>query len=251
MRSTDARAGAMDAILKTPLGEEEIHELEVFLMSDATPDDCMDIVTLDGFLTALAVGPELVPTSEWLPCIWGGQEEPVFESSAQAERIMAILMRRFNDICRMLGEHGTGFEPLLYKREVKGETVLIGEDWCVGFMEAVDLSVDEWQPLFDAKPDCASLAPILILGTDVGWEELEASADPDGECEAALEALGGHRCILAASLADEDYGSEGSQPAPARAEAGSQRPVPVPQRAQVQEMLRGELLTLSCRSGSE
>jgi uncharacterized protein len=190
MRSTGVRAEAMDAILKTPLGEEEIRELEVFLMSDATPDDCMDIVTLDGFLTALAVGPELVPPSEWLPCIWGGQEEPVFESSAQAERFMAILMRRFNDICRMLGEHGTGFEPLLYTREVEGETVWIGEDWCGGFMEAVDLSVDEWQPLFDAKPDCALLAPILILGTDVGWEELEASADPDGECEAALEALG-------------------------------------------------------------
>jgi uncharacterized protein len=146
-------------------------------MSDATPDDCMDIVTLDGFLTALAVGPELVPPSEWLPRIWGGREEPVFESSAQAERFMAILMRRFNDICRMLGENGTGFEPLLYAREVDGETVWIGEDWCGGFMEAVDLSVADWQPLFDAKPDCA-------------WEELEASADPDGECEAALEALG-------------------------------------------------------------
>jgi uncharacterized protein len=56
----------MNAILKTPLAQEEIHELEVFLMSDATPDDCMDIVTLDGILTVLAVGPELVPPSEWL-----------------------------------------------------------------------------------------------------------------------------------------------------------------------------------------
>jgi yecA family protein len=74
-------------------------------------------------------------------------------------------MRRFNDICRMLGENGAGFEPLLYTREVDGETVWIGEDWCVGFMEAVDLSVADWQPLFDDKPDCALLAPILILGT--------------------------------------------------------------------------------------
>jgi uncharacterized protein len=190
MRSTGARAGAMDAILKTPLGEEEIRELEVFLMSDATPDDCMDIVTLDGFLTALAVGPELVPPSEWLPCIWGGQEEPVFESSAQAERFMAILMRRFNDICRMLGEHGTGFEPLLYTREVEGETVWIGEDWCVGFIAAVALSVDEWQPLFHDKLNCALMAPMLILGTEEGWEELDVSRDPEAESEAALDALG-------------------------------------------------------------
>lgn len=122
MRSTGARAGAMDAILKTPLAAEEIRELEVFLMSDATPDDCMDIVTLDGFLTALAVGPELVPPSEWLPRIWGGREEPVFESAVQAERIISLLLRRFNDICRILGESSTGFEPLLYTREVEGET---------------------------------------------------------------------------------------------------------------------------------
>ena len=60
----------------------------------------------------------------------------------------------------------------------------------VGFMEAVDLSFDEWQPLFDDKPACVLLAPILTLGTEVGWEELDASADPEAECEAALEALG-------------------------------------------------------------
>jgi uncharacterized protein len=150
----------------------------------------MDIVTLDGFLTALAIGPDLVPPSVWLPVVWGREKEPVFESAAQAERIIAILLRRFNDIGRMFGENATGFEPLLYTREVDGETVWIGEDWCVGFMEAVDLSVADWQPLFDDKPDLALLAPILILGTEVGWEELEASVDPEGEYEAALDALG-------------------------------------------------------------
>jgi uncharacterized protein len=177
-------------IPETPLSHEEIRELDVFLMSDATPDECMDIVTLDGFLSALAIGPDLVPPSVWLPLIWGGEKEPVFESSAQAERIIGILMRRFNNICLMFGENAAGFEPLLYTREVDGETEWIGEDWCVGFMEAVDLSFDEWQPFFDDKPSCALLAPILILGTEVGWEELDASADAEAESEAALEALG-------------------------------------------------------------
>jgi hypothetical protein len=40
-------------ILETPLSDAEIGELDAFLMSDATHDKCMDIVTLDGFLTAL------------------------------------------------------------------------------------------------------------------------------------------------------------------------------------------------------
>jgi uncharacterized protein len=180
----------MDVIPDTPLSNEEIHELDIFLMSDATPDECMDIVALDGFLTALAIGPELVSPSVWLPLVWGGEKELVFESSAQAGRIFGILMRRFNDICRMFGENATGFEPLLYTREVDGETEWIGEDWCAGFMEAVVLDFDDWQPLFDDKAGCALLAPILTLGTEIGWEELDASADPEAESEAALEALG-------------------------------------------------------------
>ena len=78
MRTTGVRAGAMDVIPETPLSNEEIRELDAFLMSDATPDECMDVVTLDGFLSALAIGPELVPPSVWLPLVWGGEKDPVF-----------------------------------------------------------------------------------------------------------------------------------------------------------------------------
>lgn len=141
----------MSLIPDTPLSNEEIHELGAFRMSDATPDDCMDIVTLDGFLTALAIGPQMVPPSVWLPVVWGGEKEP-FESSARAEHTIGILVRRFNDICRMFGENATGFEPLLYAREVGGKTEWASKDWCVGFMEAVNLSFDDWQPLFDDTP---------------------------------------------------------------------------------------------------
>ncbi len=58
-------------ILDTPLSPKEIDELNAFLMSDATPEDCMHIVTLDGFLTALAIGPKLVLPSVWLTPVWG------------------------------------------------------------------------------------------------------------------------------------------------------------------------------------
>ena len=57
-------------------------------------------------------------------------------------------------------------------------------------MEAVVLDFDDWRSLFDDKAGCALLAPILTLGTEVGWEELDASADPEAKSEAALEVLG-------------------------------------------------------------
>ncbi len=87
--------------LETPLSAAEIGELDAFLMSEATSDECMDIGTLDGFLTALVVGPGLVAPSVWLPLVWGGTNEPVFESPEQAERIIGLLLRRMNTISRI------------------------------------------------------------------------------------------------------------------------------------------------------
>ena len=48
-------------------------------MSDHAPDDSMGRSDLDGFLTGIVVGPELILPSEWLRVIWGG-EEPVFQT---------------------------------------------------------------------------------------------------------------------------------------------------------------------------
>jgi hypothetical protein len=60
-------------------------------MSDASPEDCMQLSDLDGFLTGVAIGPELVLPSEWLPAVWGG-EEPVFEDAEQARSVLGAIM---------------------------------------------------------------------------------------------------------------------------------------------------------------
>ena len=40
----------------------------------------MNLETLDGFFAALICGPDNVLPSEYLPEIWGGDNEPVFET---------------------------------------------------------------------------------------------------------------------------------------------------------------------------
>jgi hypothetical protein len=42
----------------------------------------MGLSDLDGFLTGIAVGRELILPSEWLSVIWGG-DEPVFDTESQ------------------------------------------------------------------------------------------------------------------------------------------------------------------------
>jgi len=170
------------------LSDAEIGELDAFLMSEATSDECMDLVTLDGFLTALVVGPRLVAPSLWLPVVWGATSEPVFESKHQAERIISLLLRRMNMITSMFGENG-GFEPLIYEREVKGAPLWLADDWCFGFMRAMELDDGAWDPLFDDKTNRVLLVPILMLGTQEGLDQIDAAEDPASEYTAAVNML--------------------------------------------------------------
>ena len=59
-------------------------------------------VRLDG-LTGIAIGPEVVMPSEWLPHVWGG-EEPVFDDHLQASAILGTIMGRYNAILREIEE---------------------------------------------------------------------------------------------------------------------------------------------------
>ena len=60
----------MNSATQNPLSDDELLELAEFLVSEAVPETAMDIETLDGFLCALAVGPESVTLGEALPNVW-------------------------------------------------------------------------------------------------------------------------------------------------------------------------------------
>src|SRR5215471_16607470 len=82
--------------LDEPLSDTDYDELEVFLGSNAVPQDCMDLEMLDGFLTAIVSGPELIQPSEWLPVVWSDSQRtvtPVFQNNEQAERILSLVLR--------------------------------------------------------------------------------------------------------------------------------------------------------------
>ena len=80
-----------------PQDQVDLEVLDRFLMSDRSPPDCMMLSDLDGFLTGIAIGPELVLPSEWLPLVWS-DEAPEFADENEANAILGVIMGRYNEI---------------------------------------------------------------------------------------------------------------------------------------------------------
>lgn len=176
-----------------PLADEELDELGDFLTSAATGDDSMDISMLDGFLTALAVGPNTLPPGRWMPLVWGG--DMAWESRQQAERMMSLVFRHANDILFYLRENPETFEPLLYEREHEGKLIPVIDEWCAGFVRGMALDEDSWRPLIESDEGDEMLYPILLFGTQTGWNELRDSPDLAARNEEFAELLGD--CVMA------------------------------------------------------
>ena len=161
-----------------PAGPVDLEALDQFLMSDASPEDCMQLSDLDGFLTGIAIGPELVMPSEWLPAIWGG-DEPVFEEQEQAQTVIGTIMGRYNEILRALNTDPEAYEPLFWEGP-DGE--VIAADWAEGFVDAIRLRPEAWRPLLEDREALVMLMPILALcGDDEGGSPLELDLEEDAD----------------------------------------------------------------------
>ena len=77
-------------------------------------DNGMDLSDLDGFLTGLVIGPELIMPDESMPVIWG-EEETEFKSEAQIDAAFRMIVGRDNDIASGFNFDSERFEPILWK----------------------------------------------------------------------------------------------------------------------------------------
>ena len=149
----------------------DLDALDEYLMSDHAPDDSMGLSDLDGFLTGIVVGPELIPPREWLPLVWGGVE-PEFRTEAEMRTVLSTIMGRYNQIIACFSSAPYNFAPIFWEGPV-GE--VIASDWAGGFMDAVELRPLAWKPLMEDENVGILLVPLFILNGD-----LEPDSGPDG-----------------------------------------------------------------------
>lgn len=186
--------------LMAPLSENELVELDVFLLSDAVSDETMLLDRLDGYLTAIIVGPTNLNLSQWYSGIWGSREEvsPDFETMEEAQRIMQMIMRHYNGIIESL-EYDADTHESIFNAVSPGDKsreFIDAELWAVGFMEGLALCRADWQPLFDDPRGLERLTPIRLLGgDDLSENELAQVENP-----AQREELASHIQASVASI---------------------------------------------------
>jgi len=166
-----------------PLSDKEFDELDNFLMSDAVGDEGMTMDALHGYMTAIAIGPEFIPLSEWLPNVWGleNDEQPNFNSDKQSERIINLIARFMNEVMITFEVAPKEFEPLFCVYELNGKEIIDGEAWAWGFWEGMQLRADKWE-VIKSSPVAPMLRPIFLLGADEISEEDAKLIDEPAKC---------------------------------------------------------------------
>ncbi|MDY6921440.1 MAG: UPF0149 family protein [Pseudomonadota bacterium] len=127
----------------SPLQQEDLDYLDHILDKYATDTSILNVSELDGFLTALVSGPNMVMPSQWLPAIWDSEsdsEEVAWESEAEAGRFIGLVMQHMNQCIDTLMEAPEEYAAILAQVEDDdGNVRIIPDDWCLGYIRGVAL----------------------------------------------------------------------------------------------------------------
>jgi len=158
-----------------PLSDDELSELDDVL-AQLPSDAAMNIEALDGYCTALLLAPQPLSTlnaDDWLPLVWGGDGEGLapFASGKQRKRVAMGVLRHIRHLDHVLHHDPDAWEPIFSVAEADDAEWLDAEDWCLGFLSAVDLDAEGWALQCRAPEGQATLQAIAAL----------AGEGPDGQ----------------------------------------------------------------------
>lgn len=164
--------------LETPLSQDELDTLDLFLRSDQSPPETLTVDELHGFLTALVCLPERTLPSVWMPVVWGGSQEPGFEDLDRLEAMLALMMRMHNNIAVQLKDEA--FRPLLSRAvDAAGVAFTSPQKWCEGFVRGIGLNAEHWSGALETLAEQTSAIALLAGIGERAPEVDQALQDPN------------------------------------------------------------------------
>ena len=161
--------------LDQPLSDEELAELDAFLLEEGDADDRLQIDEAHGYISSLIISGGEVDSAEWLKDVWG---ELASTEDAHA-RLSSYLLRLYHETEVGLREQKP-FEPLVIEEEEDGEAYEVYDGWCFGFMLGVASYQERWENVGKETQDL--LAPIATLALLHNDEEHELSEEEYTTC---------------------------------------------------------------------
>ena len=181
----------------SPTPDDALDTLAQLLDTRAVPFGGMNLEALDGFFSALVVGPEAVPAEQWMAELWG-PKLPNWESAAEAQEVLDLLMGHFDLVTERVRHAGDEMTerllPVVWLPETEDDpdADYIGHDWALGFLRGVDLCKTAWEGWFESEEWIAQhyLDMIsLVLGHDMKAAGSASEEAPDaGDADAPEQA---------------------------------------------------------------
>jgi uncharacterized protein len=143
------------------LDEDELAWLDLALLRTVPENRCLE--EADGLLTALAAGPARATSAEYLPEILRAPEEMSgLDSSEHKRQVIALLDRRYASIARDLAND---VAPAAWVYDAGFD--IRGMLWARGYLRAMSLHKDAWEPLVrDQRLVDKLFIPLLALLPD-------------------------------------------------------------------------------------
>lgn len=127
-----------------------------------------DLPGLDGFLTALVIGPRFVGLPEWIGELLGDHAFHADAASPEGAAMQAIVAR-YNHLALTLNDNPELYQPLL-ARGAEGASdaaALDAGSWTMGFIAAITPRTGDWRDLLDTEGvEHGLLAPLCLHGAN-------------------------------------------------------------------------------------
>jgi uncharacterized protein len=168
--------------------DAEIDHLEALLGNLEVMLDAMCVSELDGYVAGLLLCPDMIMPSEWLPDVWGLDDEPEFDSMEQAQETIGAVMAHYNRVAQNLSNRTKPYEIVLDPAE--GDDQPLWEFWIAGFEQTMRLRAEAWLSYLDADETEFVAAFSVICGL------LEMERDDSSLPRSKQDELREHACDL-------------------------------------------------------
>jgi len=140
-------------------------DLKAFLTGASKPEDALSYRELEGFLFAVVAAPDMAPPSDWIPVVFGEQEPP-FESEAQARGVIGDLMALYNKLSAELLANTVELpEDCRFRDDAPSN---LSDDapvsqWCRGFIRGHSWLKESWDETVPDELDDELGALVMTL----------------------------------------------------------------------------------------